>query len=49
MHGNGGHFGTAGQLYTKMAVVAVAKLLLCCDIICKCSILAEIVYLQGDS
>ena len=26
------------SLCTKMAAVAVAKLLLCCDIICKCSI-----------
>ena len=42
-HGNGGHFGaqlTRFSLCTKMTAVAVAKLLLCCDIICKCSIKA---------
>ena len=37
-HGNGGHFGAQPSLCTKMAAVAVAKLLLCCDNICKCSV-----------
>ena len=29
------------SLCTKMAAVVVAKLLLCCDIVCKCSIEGE--------
>ena len=37
-HRNGGHFGVQPQLCTKMAAMAVSKLLLCCDIICKRSI-----------
>ena len=33
-HGNGSHFGAQPHCDTKMAAVGVAKLLLCCDIMC---------------